>query len=162
MKDAPADDTDPRNKKVLRLWLRMLPAVGLVEQQLRSRFREHFTITLPQFDVLAELERADRPQTMSELSRLLLVSSGNVTGLVDRLVRSGYVNRRPCPDDRRVQWVELSDKGRAEFDTMARAHEAWLVELFDELSDAEVDELNRLMARMKLALKHRLDVDEVA
>ncbi|MDZ7810770.1 MAG: hypothetical protein U5L11_12535 [Arhodomonas sp.] len=81
---------------------------------------------------------------------------------MDRLVRSGYVTRQPCPEDRRVQWVELSDKGRAEFDEMARAHEAWLVELFDELSDEEVDELNRMMARMKQALKHRLTVAEVA
>ncbi len=153
---------DVRNKKVLRLWLRMLPAVGLVEQHLRGRFREHFTITLPQFDVLAELERAGEPQTMSELSRQLLVSSGNVTGLVDRLVRSGYVVRQPCPEDRRVLRVALSDKGRAEFRTMAEAHERWLVELFGDLRDDELDELNALIAHMKHVLRDRLAIEDVA
>lgn len=151
-----------RNKKVLRLWLRMLPAVGLVEQHLRSRFRDNFPITLPQFDVLAELERAGEPQTMSDLSRQLLVSSGNVTGLVDRLVRNGYVIRRRCPEDRRVLRVELSEKGRSEFATMAEAHERWLVALFDELGDGELDEINTLVARMKRALRNRLAESDVA
>ncbi|HEX5513169.1 MAG TPA: MarR family transcriptional regulator [Gammaproteobacteria bacterium] len=120
-----------------------------MEQELRARLRLSFDITLPQFDVMAELERAGEPQTMSELSRRLLVSGGNVTGVVDRLERAGYVERRPLPTDRRVQLVALVEKGRREFAAMAAAHEQWLTELFEGLSLEEVRLLNELLGRAK-------------
>lgn len=146
-----------REKNVLRLWLRMLPIVSTVEQHLRGRFRETFGVTLPQFDVLAELDRATAPQTMTVLSRQLLVSSGNVTGLIDRLVRDGFVVRRPSVTDRRVQLVELSDRGRREFRSMAEAHARWLAELFDGLGEAEVERLNELLAHTKSVLRERIE-----
>lgn len=158
MTGQPAIERSPasRDKTVLRLWLRMLPIVSMVEQHLRRRFRETFGVTLPQFDVLAELDRAAEPQTMTALSRQLLVSSGNVTGLVDRLVRDGFVVRQPSRTDRRVQLVTLGDRGRREFRAMAEAHARWLAELFDGLSEPEIERLNELLAHAKSALRERM------
>lgn len=141
-----------REKNIVRLWLRMLPVVAMVERRLRSRFREHFDITLPQFDVLAKLDQAQEPLNMTTLSRQLLVSGGNVTGVVDRLVRDGYVVRRPSPADSRVQLVALSDQGREAFSAMARAHAGWLAELFEDLGDAEVEQINELLTHAKSAI----------
>lgn len=147
MKESPI-----RSKETLRLWLRMLPCVNMVEQILRARFREHYGMSLPQFDVMAQLGRSKTPQTMSELSRHLVVSSGNVTGLVDRLVKSGCVIREPSETDRRVQYVKLTEKGHKELEDMARAHEIWLTEIFHVLSDDELAESNRRLMRVKASL----------
>lgn len=150
---SPASDHGQESKAALRLWLRLLPLTTLVEQELRSRLRQRFGITLPQFDVMAELERAGEPQTMSALSRRLLVSGGNVTGVVDRLERDGYVERQPLPSDRRVQLVALTDKGRSEFATMAAAHEQWLSELLGGLSTDDIHALQDLLGRAKAAVR---------
>ena len=118
--------TDHKSKEAIRTWLRLLSCETLVERQLRSLFRVNFSVTLPQFDVLSELERAGRPLTMSELSTELMVSNGNVTGVIDRLEKSGFVQRNRAEHDRRIQYIELSPKGRKEFTIMARQHERWL------------------------------------
>ncbi|MDP6994309.1 MAG: MarR family transcriptional regulator, partial [Woeseiaceae bacterium] len=80
-----------RSKEAIRTWLRLLSCEMVIEQQLRSLFRNHFSVTLPQYDALSELERAGKQLTMSELSKELMVSNGNVTGIVDRLEKSGLV-----------------------------------------------------------------------
>jgi len=131
----------------------MLPCVNMVEQVLRVRFRENFGMSLPQFDVMAQLSRSSEPQTMSELSRQLVVTSGNITGLVDRLAESGYVVRKPSKTDRRVQYVHLESKGRKELENMANAHEHWLTELFEGLRDEELQEFNALLERTKELLR---------
>jgi len=149
-----ASDHGQDDKAALRLWLRLLPLTTLVEQELRSRLRQRFGITLPQFDVMAELDRAGEPQTMSALSRRLLVSGGNVTGVVDRLERDGYVERQPLPSDRRVQLVALTAKGRSEFAAMAAAHEQWLGELFAGLPPDDLHTLHDLLGRAKAAVRN--------
>ena len=90
-----------RGKQSLRAWLRLLACENLIEQHLRTRLRQDFDITLPQFDVLSELEHAGEQLTMSRLSEKLMVSNGNVTGVVDRLERDEYVIRQASPTDRR-------------------------------------------------------------
>ena len=90
---------EPRSKRSLRIWLRLLGCATLIEQQVRTRLRDDFAITLPQFDVLAELDAAGEPQTMSALSRRLMVSNGNVTGVIDRLERADLVRRTPSAED---------------------------------------------------------------
>lgn len=131
----------------------MLPCVNMVEQVLRVRFRENFGMSLPQFDVMAQLARSSEPQTMSELSRQLVVTSGNITGLVDRLVKSGYVIRKPSETDRRVQYVQLEPKGREELENMTIAHESWLTELFEGLQEEELQQFNTLLDRTKRLLR---------
>jgi DNA-binding MarR family transcriptional regulator len=137
-----------RSEQSVRLWLRLLSLHNLVDSELRRRLQEQFGCTLPQFDVLSELERAGEPQTMSQVSRQLMVSNGNLTGVVDRLLREGYVHREESSGDRRVQLISLTEAGRVRFQGMAAAHAAWLEELFGGLArgdlDAAVDDIHAL------------------
>lgn len=149
----------PQNedKAALRLWLRLLSCTTLLEQQLRSRLRQHFGITLPQFDVLAELDRLGEPQTMTELSRHLMVSNGNLTGVVDRLERDGLVERRPSQTDRRVLHLALTPSGRQRFQEVAQAHERWLIDAFRELPPADMAELSRLLGKTRHLVRRNID-----
>lgn len=129
-----------RAEQSLRLWLRLMSLYNLVDSSLRRRLKERFACTLPQFDVLSELDRAGRPLTMSELSRELMVSNGNITGLVDRLEREGQVRREVRAGDRRVQLIAITDAGRMRFREMAAEHAAWLESLFSALPRRALDE----------------------
>ncbi len=138
-----------RPKQSLRLWLRLLACEGLVEQTVRTRLRTTFDITLPQFDVLSELEHAGDALTMSQLSENLMVSNGNVTGVVDRLERDGYVRRAASPTDRRVQYIELTDHGINAFRQMAEVHEQWITDLFSDLTASEIKTLIAGLSKAK-------------
>lgn len=128
------------SKQRLRLWLRLLRAARAIESALRERLRQKYSLTLPQFDVLAALARTGSGTTMTELSRLLMVSNGNVTGIIDRLRSEGLVARQPAARDRRAVHVSLTRLGRQRFGEMATAHEAWVDELLSEFTrdDTEV------------------------
>lgn len=127
------------SKQRLRLWLRMLRATRAIEAELRERLRVQFSLTLPQFDVLAALARRKDGITMTELSRMLIVSNGNVTGIVDRLVADQLVARQASPNDRRSLLVRLTPKGKAEFAGAARAHERWIDKMLSEFDDDEAE-----------------------
>ncbi len=133
----------------LRLWLRLLTTTGLVEKQVRARLRDAFGTTLPRFDVMAALARAPQGQTMSELSSWLLVSNGNVTGIVRRLVAEGLVERSPARGDRRRQVVRLSASGTRAFKRHSRAHERWIREMFAGLTETEMATLQHLLKKTK-------------
>lgn len=137
------------HKDELRLWLRLLTCTNLIETEIRRRLRAAFDLTLPRFDLMAQLERSPEGLTLGELSRRLMVSNGNVTGLVERLAEAGQVARVPHPVDRRVVHVRLTEAGRAAFAEMARAHVGWMRELFGGLSAEEVGVLMRLLGRLK-------------
>jgi DNA-binding MarR family transcriptional regulator len=128
-----------RAEQSVRLWLRLLSLHNLIDSELRRRLQERFGCTLPQFDVLSELQRASEPQTMSQVSRQLMVSNGNLTGVVDRLEREGSVRREVSAGDRRVQLVSLTSAGHARFAAIAAEHAAWLEELFGGLARSELD-----------------------
>jgi DNA-binding MarR family transcriptional regulator len=138
--------------EALRLWLRMLTCTMLVERHVRARLKQRFGMALPRFDLLAQLERAPEGLRMSELSRRLMVSGGNVTGLVDQLVDEGLVERRGVPGDRRASAVRLTARGREAFLAMADEHEAWIVELTSALPAADRARLYQLLGRLKQAL----------
>lgn len=138
-----------RPKQSLRLWLRLLACESMVEQTVRKRLRKSFAITLPQFDVLSELEHAGEPLTMSQLSQKLMVSNGNVTGVVDRLERGDYVCREASSTDRRVQYIALTDKGITAFKEIAREHEQWITELFAGLNTTEIKTLITGLGKVK-------------
>lgn len=142
-----------RSKEALRLWLRMLAATSLIEGILKQRLKEHFNVTLAQFDLMAEIARGGQPKTMSELSKLLMVSNGNVTGVADRLSRERLVERLPSKRDRRVTLLALTPKGEALFEEMANAHEAWLNELLKDLSDDDISQLNQRLRALKAAVQ---------
>ncbi|MGI3171071.1 MarR family winged helix-turn-helix transcriptional regulator [Pseudooceanicola sp. C21-150M6] len=121
----------------LRLWLQMLKAVRHVEGVLRERLRSGYDTTLPRFDVLAALHARPVGMKMSELSQHLIVSNGNVTGVVDRLVADGLAERHSLASDRRAIVVQITDKGRALMDDMAAAHLTWINEMFGAISEAD-------------------------
>src|SRR6266436_5426057 len=135
--------------RALRIWLRLLTCTQLIERQVRSRLREQFSTTLPRFDLLAQLERHREGLKMNELSRLLMVTGGNVTTIVDQLEKEGLVERLDEPADRRAFRIRLTRAGERGFGEMARAHEEWVVELLAGLSRREHEELLKLLAKVK-------------
>lgn len=112
----------------LRVWLRLLKLTRMVGSDVRERLRVEHDVTLPQFDVLAALWRAEAGLTMSALSQALMVSNGNVTGIIERLVDQALVVREPVARDRRATLVRLTDLGRETFAVLAAAHRTWVGE----------------------------------
>lgn len=140
----------------LRLWLRLLTCTTLIEGEVRSRLRDSFDVTLPRFDLMAQLDKAQNGMTLGELSQRMMVSNGNVTGLVERLVEQKMIERRPSPTDRRSMLVNLTPEGRKTFRTMARTHEDWIAEIFEGLSRNEMDSLMQLLAKTKAAARRAI------
>ena len=138
----------------LRLWLRMLTTTNLVQAELRKRLRTEFDTTLPRFDLMAQLERHPEGLKMTELSRRLMVTGGNVTGITDQLEKEGLVARDTDPNDRRSISVCLTPAGRKAFDAMAVAHEQWVVEMFGGLSLDEKMQTHQDLGKLK---QHLLD-----
>ena len=141
--------------RALRIWLRLLTCTQLIERQVRSRLREQFATTLPRFDLMAQLERHPEGLRMNELSRLLMVTGGNVTAIVDQLEGEGLVERLDEPADRRAFRIRLTSAGERGFAEMARAHEEWVVELFSGMTKRDQDELLKLLAKVK---QHAVEV----
>jgi DNA-binding MarR family transcriptional regulator len=143
----------PHSKQSLRLWLKLLSCCMIVEKRLRTRLDADFETTLPRFDVLAALERHSEGLKMSELSDSLMVSNGNVTGVVTRLIEDGQVTRTVDQEDRRSATVRLTRKGRDAFLKMAAANEQWMEEMFADLSDNQTDDLMRLLTNMRRSIE---------
>ena len=122
------------SKERLRLWLRLLKTTRGIEAKLRENFRAEFDTTLPRFDVMAALSRYEDGLKMSEISGVLRVSNGNVTGIVDRLADDGLLVRVPVPGDRRAHRVCMTRKGREEFARQAAAHEGWIADMLSQFS----------------------------
>jgi DNA-binding MarR family transcriptional regulator len=143
----------PHSKQSLRLWLKLLSCTMIVEKRLRTKLDAEFGTTLPRFDVLAALERHTKGLKMSALSEFLMVSNGNVTGVVSRLIEDGLVTRTVDEADRRSATVCLTRKGRESFLKMAAANERWMDTMFAELSDNQIDELMRLLTHVRRSIE---------
>jgi DNA-binding MarR family transcriptional regulator len=141
------------HKDELRLWLRLFTCKEMIEAEVRRRLRDNFDVTLPRFDLMAQLDRAPKAMTLGELSQRMMVSNGNVTGLVDRLVEQGLVSRRPSPKDRRAQLVTLTAQGRRFFRAMARTNGDWIGEILADLSASDIESLMRLLAKTKASAR---------
>ncbi len=160
MRDPEVNDleTSVRNvpaggKRELRLWLRLLSTANLVSGQIRRNLRAHFDVTLPRFDLMAQLYREPNGLRLSELSRRMMVSNGNVTGLVERLVQEGLVLRETDPDDRRAFVVRLSKEGNARFTRFAEENERFIVTLFQSLDRATMDALMDNLEKLKTSAR---------
>jgi DNA-binding MarR family transcriptional regulator len=143
----------------LRLWLRLLACSTDIENEIRRRLRVQFGITLARFDYLAQLHRHPEGLRMNALSKFLMVTGGNVTGLTDELEKDGYVRRESDPDDRRSWRVALTAEGRGAFEQIARVHEGWVIELLSGLDPAAQRRLHELLGRLRIGL-HRQDDDD--
>ena len=136
----------------LKLWLRMLASTTHIETEIRRRLRERFGVSLARFDYLSQLHRYEGGMKMRELSRFLMVTGGNVTGLTDDLERDGLVIRESSPTDRRAWIVRLTAEGRRLFETMADAHEGWILELFSGLDSRTVQQLYEQLGQLRVQL----------
>jgi DNA-binding MarR family transcriptional regulator len=136
----------------LRLWLRLLACSTDIETEIRKRLRKQFGMTLARFDYLAQLHRHPDGLRMSALSRYLMVTGGNVTGLTDELEKDGLVQRDAEPGDRRSWRVSLTPKGRKVFERIASEHEQWVVEMFGGLGDDERHALFDLLGKLRVQL----------
>jgi len=146
----------PGHKDDLRLWLRLLTCTTLIEGEIRARLRRDFDTTLPRFDLMAALDRAGDGVTLGEISRRMMVSNGNVTGLAARLEAEGLVARRVRPGDRRAQLLRLTPKGKRAFARQSVAHEGWIAGLLSGLKRAEAAALFHLLGRAKNSVRAAL------
>ena len=146
---------EPVSKERLRLWLRFLKASRAIEAELRENLRVEFASTLPRFDVMAALCRFEDGLKMSQLSGVLKVSNGNVTGIVDRLAEDGMIVRVPVPGDRRASLVRMTNRGREEFATQAAAHETWINEMLIDFSPSEANDLAARLEQLDANLQEK-------
>jgi DNA-binding MarR family transcriptional regulator len=136
----------------VRLWLRLLTCTTVIEKRLKRRFADRYGVTLPRFDVMAALERHPEGMTMGQLSQALLVSNGNVTGVVQVLVRDRYVSLAPSPTDGRSSVARLTQLGRECFAGLAEAHHGWIEAMLAGLDRDERGQLHQLLGVLKDSL----------
>lgn len=146
-------DGAPHSKQSLRLWLRLLSCSTVVEKRIRNKLAREFDTTLPRFDVLAALERKREGMTMGEMSETLMVSNGNVTGVVNRLLKDSLIVKEIEPQDRRTTRIRLSNKGEEDFTKMASAHEGWVDQMFNALDNDEIEQLMGLLAKLRTSIE---------
>jgi len=137
----------------LRLWLRMLSCTTRIENEIRSRLRTTFDITLPRFDLMAQLQRHPDGLRMGELSKRMMVTGGNITGITDQLEREQLVVRVQDVNDRRASAVKLTSAGRAAFDEMAAVHERWIEEMLADVAAEDKATMIALLSTMKRSLR---------
>lgn len=147
--------TEPLSKMRLRLWLKLLKASNQIEDQIRRRLREEYQSTLPRFDVMSALARSPDGLKMSQISGLLRVSNGNVTGIVDRLAEEGLALRVAVPGDRRASLVRLTPKGETAFAEQAVAHEHWISDRLDRLDADDVEGMIRRLDYLNDTLEEK-------
>jgi DNA-binding MarR family transcriptional regulator len=133
----------------VRVWLRLLACTNLIEGRVASRLRDDFETTLPRFDFLSQLERNPAGLRMTEISKRMMVTGGNITSIADQLLAEGMITRSVAPGDRRASIVKLSATGRRAFAEMARRHEGWIVEMFAGVGEGERNQLFALLAKLK-------------
>jgi DNA-binding MarR family transcriptional regulator len=150
--DAESRASDDHHES-LRLWLRLLTCTLMIERRVRAGLRAQFAITLPRFDLMAQLERHPQGLKMGELSRRLMVTGGNVTGLTNQLVDEGLVERQPIAGDRRAHAVRLTPKGKRAFDAMAAEHERWVIAMLSGFSPGDRARLFALLGDLKTNLR---------
>jgi len=157
-------DLETRAKKgdhhALRLWLRLLSCTMKIENKVRLRLRREFNMTLPRFDLMAQLDRSPGGLGMSDLSKRLMVSGGNITGITDQLERQHLVTREACPGDRRALTVRLTLNGLKLFRAMAARHEQWIIELLAGLSRDEKEAMIHELGKLKAHLNGNMTMQE--
>lgn len=133
----------------VRVWLRLLACTNLIEGRVASALRDAFDTTLPRFDFLSQLERNPAGLRMTEISKRMMVTGGNITRIADGLLAEGLISRSVAPGDRRASIVRLTAAGRRAFAEMARRHEQWILAMFAGLGENDRTQLYALLAKLK-------------
>ncbi|WP_066796666.1 MarR family winged helix-turn-helix transcriptional regulator [Sphingomonas soli] len=139
----------PDDRDNVRLWLRLLTCTRIIEKSVKRGFADEYNSTLPRFDVMAALERRPEGMTMGQLSKALLVSNGNVTGVVQVLVRDRYVSLTPSPTDGRSSVARLTRLGRDHFAVLAEAHRNWVETMLAGLGREDRSQLYQSLGVLK-------------
>lgn len=156
-----ADDAElDRDTKKLALWIRLISNSNMIEKEIRNLFQSEFGVTLPRFDLMSALYREQGGLTMGELSKRMLVSNGNVTGIVERLQKEGLVKRWVLPTDRRIYSVGLTPKGRSEFKVLADRHKEWISDILGGLDEEDVVQMTKMMGQMRDSLRARKEMKQ--
>ena len=151
-----ADGPDDHHDE-LRLWLRLFSVTRLIENDVRSKLQNQFDVTFPRFDILSQLYRVPDGLILGELSQRLMVSPGNITSVIKRLIEDGMIVRNQNPDDRRENIVQMTPEGRAKFAQMAEANEAWIRNLTKDLAPADIRSLQSLLQKLKGSVRRALE-----
>lgn len=151
-----ADGPDDHHDE-LRLWLRLFSVTRLIENDVRSKLQSQFDVTFPRFDILSQLYRVPDGLILGELSQRLMVSPGNITSVIKRLIEDGMIVRNQNPDDRRENIVQMTPEGRAKFAQMAEANEAWIRNLTKDMAPADIRSLQALLQKLKTSVRRALD-----
>lgn len=129
----------------------LIRTFGLIERVMNPYFSQH-GISGAQWGVLRALHRAAAEGkdalSVTELSDRLLIRPPSVTGVIDRMVKEGWVSREPLPSDMRVKQIRLKPKARDLLRKILSEHEAQIGRLLGGLSPAEQAELHRLLDLM--------------
>lgn len=141
---------NPGSCNHLRTWLRFLSCGRLIENEIRSRLRREFNTTLPRYDLMAHLEKHPKGIKMSDLSKHLMVTNGNITGITDQLVKEGFVQRTKLPQDRRSSLLKLTAKGRVQLAEISAAHNEWVCSIFGQLSDQTIQNMMGSLDELKM------------
>ena len=152
---ASADAVSDNGHDPLRMWVRLVACYHLMEIRLRTELRNGFDTTLPRFDLMSQLYRSPDGLKMRELSRLLMVTCGNITALTDRLIEEDLVRRRDDPNDRRAYAISLTPKGKKLFQKMAVQHERWVSSLLGDFDPSELQQLTDLLGKLKRDITSR-------
>ncbi len=154
---------EPEGRKhEMRLWLRLLSCSNLISNEIRRRLRTEFSVTLPRFDLLAQLHREPNGLRLGELSRRMMVTNGNLTGLVDRLIEEGLVSRHLVEEDRRASVVRMTPEGEAMFARMAKVHETWLADMFSAIDKRMLNSIYKDLDVLKASVKRNIGSDSDA
>mgnify|MGYP001026018559 FL=1 len=143
----------------LRIWIRLLTCTHLIEKRVRKNLRDSFNTTLPRFDALVQINRTPDGQPMRELSNRMMVTNGNITPLVDRLVNEDLIKRDPSSDDRRVQHVSLTQNGKEALEEMIPAHSSWVNNLMSNMRRDRAGDLLNLLGDLKESILAAEDID---
>jgi DNA-binding MarR family transcriptional regulator len=154
----PSADLETRgaDHQDLRLWLRIMAVHKLISNEVRRRLRVSFDMSLSRFDLLAQLDSAKDGLRMGEISRRLMVTTGNITGLTDELEADGLVERTVDPRNRRAFLVRLTPKGKKAFRAAAKVNEEWIAEFFSVLSARDKKMMFEIFGAQKAFLLTRV------
>ncbi len=123
----------------LRTWVQLVRIFHRLQRRLELALEAH-GLSLAQFDVLATIAAAEGP-SQQELAERLLVTKGNICGLVDRMQASGLVERRSDPDDRRTNRMYLTRSGKSLLSRAAPGQLAMVKKFLGALTAAELQRL---------------------
>lgn len=141
----------------LRLWLRLNSCNNQVQNYIREKMRQEFNLTLPRFDLMAQLIGHKNGLKMGEISERLMVSNGNTTSIVLQLEKDGLVERLINQEDRRSTLIRLTTKGTKLHNKINKSYVQWLEDIFATVSTAQYKRLHKDLSDLKLNISKRVN-----